>query len=58
MTNHPHSSPVLRRAFAISETAVDAVLDQIKPGMTELQVCGIVQHAIYMNGGKKGPVPT
>ncbi len=47
----------LRKAFEISETAVEAVLAQIKPGMTELQVCGIVQHAIYMNGAEYEGMP-
>jgi Xaa-Pro aminopeptidase len=46
-----------RKAFEISEMAIDAVLEQIKPGMTELQVCGIVQHAIYMNGAEYEGMP-
>jgi len=41
-----------RRAFAISEQAVDAILGEIKPGMTELQVIGIAQREIYQNGGE------
>ncbi len=41
-----------RRAFAISEQAVDAILGEIKPGMTELQVVGIAQREIYRNGGE------
>ncbi len=46
-----------KKAFEISEQAVQAVLNQIKPGMTELQVCGIVQHAIYMNGAEYEGMP-
>jgi Xaa-Pro aminopeptidase len=42
----------LKEAFRISELAVDAVLTKIKPGMTELQVVGIAQEAIYANGGE------
>lgn len=42
----------LKEAFRISECAVDAVLSKIKPGMTELQVVGIAQQAIYENGGE------
>lgn len=42
----------LREAFRVSEKAVDAVLGQIKPGMTELQAVGIAQQAIYENGGE------
>jgi Xaa-Pro aminopeptidase len=42
----------LKEAFRISELAVNAVLSKIKPGMTELQVVGIAQQAIYENGGE------
>ncbi len=42
----------LREAFRISEIAVDEVLGKIRPGMTELQVVGIAQNAIYANGGE------
>jgi len=42
----------LKEAFRISEIAVDAVLTKIKPGMTELQVVGFAQQAIYENGGE------
>jgi Xaa-Pro aminopeptidase len=43
---------LLRQAFRISELAIEAILNQIKPGMTELQVVGIAQEAIYRNGGE------
>ena len=42
----------MRRAFEISEIAVDAILSEIKPGMTELQVIGIAQREIYKHGGE------
>ena len=42
----------LKEAFRISEKAVDAVLEKIKPGMTELQVVGIAQEALYENGAE------
>jgi Xaa-Pro aminopeptidase len=42
----------MRRAFAISEMAIEAILNEIKPGMTELQVIGIAQREIYRNGGE------
>ena len=42
----------LKEAFRISEIAVAEVLDKIKPGMTELQVVGIAQQAIYANGAE------
>jgi Xaa-Pro aminopeptidase len=43
---------LLRRAFEISELAIDSILEEIKPGMTELQVIGIAQREIYLNGGE------
>ncbi len=46
-----------KKAFEISEIAIQAVLDKIQPGMTELQVCGIVQQAIYMNGAEYEGMP-
>lgn len=42
----------MRKAFQISELAVEAVLNEIKPGMTELQVIGIAQREIYKHGGE------
>jgi len=42
----------IRRAYEISEIAVEAILGEMKPGMTELQVIGIAQREIYKNGGE------
>jgi Xaa-Pro aminopeptidase len=42
----------MRKAFQISELAVEAILNEIKPGMTELQVTGIAQREIYKHGGE------
>ena len=42
----------MRKAFQVSEKAVDAILGEIKPGMTELQVIGIAQREIYKHGGE------
>lgn len=43
---------LIKRAFEVSEIAVEAILDEIKPGMTELQVIGIAQREIYQHGGE------
>lgn len=43
---------LMRKAFEISELAVDAILGEIKPGMTEFQVIGIAQREIYKHGGE------
>lgn len=42
----------MRKAFRVSEKAVDAILGEIKPGMTEFQVVGIGQREIYKHGGE------
>ena len=42
----------MRKAYAIAELAVDAIINEIKPGMTELQVIGIAQREIYKHGGE------
>ena len=42
----------IREAFRISAIALRAVLDEMHPGMTELQVCGIAQREIYAHGGE------
>lgn len=42
----------MRKAYAISELAVEAIINEIKPGMTELQVIGIAQREIFKNGGE------
>lgn len=48
----------LKRAFAISEQAVAAVLEQIRPGMTEQQVVGVAQQMMYDNGAEYEGHPT
>lgn len=42
----------MRKAYKISELAVEAIINEIKPGMTELQVIGIAQREIYKHGGE------
>jgi Xaa-Pro aminopeptidase len=48
----------LKKAFEISELAALQVIDQIKPGMTELQVVGLAQKAIYEGGAEYEGHPT
>jgi Xaa-Pro aminopeptidase len=43
---------LMRQAFRIAEKAVDAVLNNIRPGMREVQVVGIAQEAIYRLGAE------
>jgi Xaa-Pro aminopeptidase len=48
----PAEIACLKEAFRVSEKAVDAVLEKIRPGMTELEAVGIAQEAIYANGAE------
>ncbi len=43
---------LMRKAFEISEQAIDAILGEVVPGMTELQVIGIAQREIYKLGAE------
>lgn len=43
---------LMRKAYEISEKAIDAILGEMRPGMTELQVIGIAQREIYRLGGE------
>ncbi len=43
---------LMRQAFAISEKAIDVILGEIRPGMTELQVIGIAQRELYKHGAE------
>jgi len=43
---------IMRQAYKIAEHGVQQVLAKIKPGMTELQVVGIAQEAIYSKGAE------
>lgn len=47
----------LKEAFRIAELAVDAIIEKIQPGMTELQVVGIAQEVIYSNGAEYEGMP-
>lgn len=52
MRKSPNEIKLLKKAYEISEIAVGAILNEIRPGMTELQVIGIAQREIYKHGGE------
>ena len=52
ISKSPNEIRLMKKAFQISEKAVAAILNEIKPGMTELQVIGIAQREIYRHGGE------
>ena len=41
-----------RKAFKVAEKAVQAMLNELKPGMTEFQALAIAQREIFANGGE------
>lgn len=47
----------LREATRITQIATDAVIEAIRPGMTELQLVGIAQKTIYENGAEYEGLP-
>ena len=49
---------LMREAFRISEMATEKVLRRMKPGMTEQQVVGIAQEAMYAKGAEYEGHPT
>lgn len=42
----------LREAFRVSELAVEAIIDRVRPGMTECEIVGIAQESMYANGAE------
>lgn len=47
----------LKAAFAITKQAFDDVLGRIQPGLTELQIAGLAQNAIYAAGAEYEGLP-
>lgn len=47
----------LREGARITKIALDEVISQVRPGMTELQLVGIAQKAIYENGAEYEGLP-
>jgi len=52
ISKSPNEIRLMKKAFQISEKAIDAILGEMRPGMTELQVIGIAQREIYKHGGE------
>jgi Xaa-Pro aminopeptidase len=47
----------LREGYRIAEIATQQVIREIKPGMTELQMVGVAQRAVYENGAEYEGLP-
>ncbi len=54
----PLELEMLKEAFRISEIAMDKALAEIRPGMTELELVGIIQNEMYANGAEYEGHPT
>ena len=48
----PNEIALIREAHRISELALEDVLHEMKPGMTEKEVVGLVYHALYRHGAE------
>lgn len=53
----PEEIELQRESYRIAELALGAALEEMRPGMTELQVVGVAQHALYMNGAEYESMP-
>jgi Xaa-Pro aminopeptidase len=47
----------MREGYRIAELATQAVMKQLKPGMTELELVGVAQKCIYENGAEYEGLP-
>lgn len=47
----------LREGYRIAELAMKQVIEEIRPGMTELQMVGVAQRVIYENGAEYEGMP-
>ncbi len=47
----------LREGYRIAELATKQVIEEIRPGMTELQMVGVAQRVIYENGAEYEGLP-
>ena len=54
----PLEMAMLKEAFRISEVALDKALAEIRPGMTELELVGVIQNEMYANGAEYEGHPT
>lgn len=47
----------IREGFRIIEKATDAVIEALRPGVTELEMVGVAQKAVYENGAEYEGLP-
>ena len=57
MKKSPLELDCLRKAAKISELGFKAILENIKPGMTEVELCGIATQAMLSNGAEATGYP-
>ena len=57
MKKSPLELECLRKAAKISELGFKAILENIKPGMTEVELCGIATQAMLSNGAEATGYP-
>lgn len=53
----PQEIACLKAAFAITKGAIDEIVPQLRPGLTELQIAGMAQSSIYAAGAEYEGLP-
>jgi Xaa-Pro aminopeptidase len=54
----PGELELIRNAARVAGVALDRTLAQVRPGMTELQVAGVLEHELRDHGSEEAPFPT
>lgn len=57
MIKSPHELACMQRGFDIVKKATEAVMAEIRPGVTELQMVGVAQKCIYEHGAEYEGLP-
>jgi len=57
MIKSPNELACMRRGFDIVKKATEAVMAEIRPGVTELQMVGVAQKCIYEHGAEYEGLP-
>ncbi|MGQ0537647.1 MAG: M24 family metallopeptidase [Gemmatimonadaceae bacterium] len=54
----PAEVEFIRKAAGVAAAALARTLDEVRPAMTELQVAGVLEHALRDSGSESYPFPT
>jgi Xaa-Pro aminopeptidase len=54
----PGELELIKEAARVAGTALDRTMPAVRPGMTELEVAGVLEHALRDHGSEETPFPT